>query len=717
MWKTFENCKEKIEADYKKVSFACGMPSDELKLKANKILRENEKVSVSKAKSETMTFILDNAGVCVPDCGIFAYKIDHNNILLDYLQEKRHLCDDIRATVSPYESTNTMKPDMDFGHVAPDWNYLITRGFAGVINDLKENREKFSEAEKTAYFDERIAAYSAVCRLMERFAEAADTLNTEKGRFMAENFRQLATNAPKTLAQGFQFILTFYHLQMQLDTVILRSLGGIDRMLYPLYKADLESGRYTKEQLAEIIKYFLFEISCMEVIANLPFYICGMDEKGNDATNELTYLLLSTYRELDIYDPKIHVMYHKNIDRGIVDLVLEMIREGKNSFVFMNTEKATEALQKIGINEEDSKKVIVYGCYETAAEGTEIPCTCAGMINLAKAVELSIHNGRDVMTGKQVSLKTGESFGSFDEFFAAVLSHIENYTVLCMDTIAAYEPNYKNINPSLLMSPTYKASRESGVDVYEGGAKYNNTSIVGAGLATLTDSLVAIKNMVFDEKLVSFDEFKNILLSNWESDLKLRLKAQNRYAKFGNNADEADRIAAAVYNRFADTINGRKNGRGGVFKCGMFSGDWRYWMGETTAATPDGRLSGEPLSKNLAATVGKDKNGVTAYLNTLLKLDSSKCSDGYVADVVLHQSAVKGEDGMAAFRALLLTFMEKGGFSVHFNVLSPSALINAQKEPEKYRNLQIRLCGWNVRFVDLEKHQQDEFIKQSSNAM
>ena len=223
--------------------------------------------------------------------------------------------------------------------------------------------------------------------------------------------------------------------------------------------------------------------------------------------------------------------------------------------------------------------------------------------------------------------------------------------------------------------------------------------------------------MVFDEKLVSFDEFKNILLSNWESDLKLRLKAQNRYAKFGNNADEADRIAAAVYNRFADTINGRKNGRGGVFKCGMFSVDWRYWMGETTAATPDGRLSGEPLSKNLAATVGKDKNGVTAYLNTLLKLDSSKCSDGYVADVVLHQSAVKGEDGMAAFRALLLTFMEKGGFSVHFNVLSPSALINAQKEPEKYRNLQIRLCGWNVRFVDLEKHQQDEFIKQSSNAM
>ncbi len=715
MWKTFDSCRLKLKEEYNNVKFSSLMKMEELELKAEEIFKKES--SVSARKSEAIVLLLNNAGVQIPnDESIFAYKINHGDILQNFLSKNKTavMSGEVKEKVRGLEETNTMRADMDFGHVAPDWNYLLNKGVLGVAEDLEMLKIQNPHKE---YYDERIAVYKAMAHCFERFSLAAKELNTEKGDFIAENFHTLSHSAPKTFPQALQFILSYYRLQMDLDTVILRSLGGLDRMLYPLYKADLESGRYTKEQLTEIIKYFLFEISCMEVIANLPFYICGMDEEGNDATNELTFLILEVYRELDIYDPKIHVMYHKNIDRGIVDLVLEMIREGKNSFVFMNTEKATEALQKIGISEEDSKKVIVYGCYETAAEGTEIPCTCAGMINLAKAVELAVHNGRDAMTGKQVSLKTGESFDSFDEFFSAVLSHIESYTVLCMDTIATYEPNYKNINPSLLMSPTYKASRESGVDVYDGGAKYNNTSIVGAGLATLVDSLVAIKNIVFEEKLVSFDEFKNILLSNWESDLKLRLKAQNKYAKFGNNADEADQLAVKIYSRFADTINGRKNGRGGVFKCGMFSVDWRYWMGETTAATPDGRLEGEPLSKNLAATVGRDKNGVTAYLNTLLKLDSSKCSDGYVADVVLHCSAVKGDDGMAAFKALLSTFMEKGGFSVHFNVLSPSALVNAQKEPEKYRNLQIRLCGWNVRFVDLEKHQQDEFIKQSSNAM
>ena len=140
-------------------------------------------------------------------------------------------------------------------------------------------------------------------------------------------------------------------------------------------------------------------------------------------------------------------------------------------------------------------------------------------------------------------------------------------------------------------------------------------------------------------------------------------------------------------------------------------------MGDKTSATPDGRFCGEPLSKNLAASIGQDKNGVTAYLQSVLKLCGEKCPDGYVADVVLHSSAVKDEEGMTAFDGLLDTFMKKGGFSVHFNVLSPEMLLNAQKEPEKYKNLQIRLCGWNVRFVDLDKAQQDEFIKQSANVM
>ena len=545
--------------------------------------------------------------------------------------------------------------------------------------------------------------YKAIKGLFLRFAELAESKNTAKSRFVSENLRHLAQKSPQTLAQAMQLILLFYYLQTELDTVRIRSLGGLDRLLYPFYKNNLESGRYTKEQLEEITKYFLWKIFCMKVVANLPFYICGMDENGQDATNEFTYFLLERYRELDIYDPKIHIMYHENIDKSVLKLVLEMIREGKNSFVFINTRLASKALENIGVLEEDAKKVIVYGCYEAAAEGTEVPCTCGGMINLAKAVEMSI--------------SSGEEFATFDEFYQDVIRQLEEYTIVCMDTIAAYEPHYKDICPSMIMSPTYKNSRETGIDVYSGGAKYNNTSIVGAGLATLVDSLIAVKKVVFEDKHKTLDEFRSILLSNWQQDENLRLLIKKKYSKFGNNDNEADILATEIYNRFSALINGRKNGRGGVFRCGMFSVDWRFWMGEKTGATPDGRRSGEPLSKNLAASMGQDKNGVTAYLNSLLKLDGEQCPDGYVADVVLHCSAVKGEEGMTAFKSLLTTFMKKGGFSVHFNILNPETLLYAQKEPEKYQNLQIRLCGWNVRFVDLDKAQQDEFIKQSANGM
>jgi formate C-acetyltransferase len=297
------------------------------------------------------------------------------------------------------------------------------------------------------------------------------------------------------------------------------------------------------------------------------------------------------------------------------------------------------------------------------------------------------------------------------------LEKLEENTRLCMDTIAAYEPHFGKVCPSLMMSPTFRSSRERGVDVYEGGAKYNNTSVVGAGLATLTDSLTVIKRAVFEEKSMTLSELREILKRNWEGAELLRQSLRKRCAHFGNNDAEADEIAQRIYLCFASCINQTKNARGGVFRCGVFSVDWREWMGKKTLATPDGRLAGEPISKNLAPCTGQDKKGVTAYLQSLLKLDATQMPDGGVADVVLHGSTVRGEEGLQAFHALLKTFMNGGGFAVHFNILRPEELKKAQKEPEKYKNLQIRLCGWNARFVELSRAWQDEFIKQSENGM
>lgn len=701
MWNTFDKCKIRLQNNVK--NFENGKSAQELKAQALYLTEKYKNISVSRAKAEVMSYVLKNARLYVSPDDLFVTKIEHCEIMYDFLfkMKDRKECREIAEKIKKAEESNTVRANMDFGHVAPDWGYVLDKGIPGIIAELELLRA--NNTANAAYYDERITVYNAVKDLFLRFADSAESYSTEKTNFVSENVRTLAVQKPESLAQAMQLILLFYVLQTDMDTVTVRSLGGLDRLLFPFYKRDLESGAYTKEQLGEITKYFLWEIFCMKVTANLPFYICGMDENGKDATNEFTYFLLEIYRKLDIYDPKVHVMYHKNMDKSVLELILEMIREGKNSFVFINTSLASKALENIGISEKDTKKVIVYGCYETAAEGKEVPCTCGGMINLAKSVEMAIN--------------CGKNFATFEEFYRETVLQLQNYTIACMDAIAGYERYYNEICPSMIMSPTYKDSRQSGVDAYCGGAKYNNTSVVGAGLATLVDSLIAVKKVVFEEKKKTFDEFKKILLSNWQREEKLRLQIKKQYPKFGNNIDDVDKMAVDIYNRFSSTINNRKNGRKGVFRAGMFSVDWRFWMGEKTGATPDGRYFGEPLSKNLAASVGQDKNGVTAYLNSLLKFDAEKCPDGYVADVVLHCSAVKGEDGMTAFKGLLATFMKKGGFSVHFNILSPETLINAQKEPQKYQNLQIRLCGWNVRFVDLDKAQQDEFIKQSVNIL
>ncbi len=246
--------------------------------------------------------------------------------------------------------------------------------------------------------------------------------------FISQNLESIALKPLASLAEGMQLILIFYVIQNALDTVTIRSLGGLDHLLYPLYKQDIESGRYTKDQLNELIKYFFWKISCMKTTANLPFYIGGIDKDGNIPNYEFTLVLLNIYRELNIYDPKIHIMYDENMSKEVLKLILEMIREGKNSFVFINTRLAAKALEGIGISKQDAKRVTVYGCYETSAEGTEIPCTCGGMINLAAAIDFVMQGDNNPET--------------FEDFYNEVISELEKYTTLCMDTIAGYESFY-----------------------------------------------------------------------------------------------------------------------------------------------------------------------------------------------------------------------------------------------------------------------------------
>lgn len=286
-----------------------------------------------------------------------------------------------------------------------------------------------------------------------------------------------------------------------------------------------------------------------------------------------------------------------------------------------------------------------------------------------------------------------------------------------MNYITEIEKHYDEIFPDPIHSAMYDDSVEKGIDVYEGSAKYNNSSMYYYFIATLVDSMTAVKKIVFEDKIVTFDQLCEILKNNWEGNEKIRAIVRNMPEKYGNNNPVADEITKDITDFCASLTNNRPNGRGGVFKASCFSIDRGFPTGEKTMATPDGRYAGEPLSKNLCASTAMDKNGITALINSVTKIDHTKFPNGTVLDVVLHPSAVSGEDGLDAFYGILKTYMNKGGLAMHGNVFNPEILKAAQKTPEKYSTLQVRVCGWNAYFVNLSKAEQDAFIKQAENAM
>jgi formate C-acetyltransferase len=244
-------------------------------------------------------------------------------------------------------------------------------------------------------------------------------------------------------------------------------------------------------------------------------------------------------------------------------------------------------------------------------------------------------------------------------------------------------------------------------------AKYNNSSLNGVGLATATDSLAAIRKAVFEDKTVTLSELTEILRSDWNGKESLRLLIKNKYPKYGQGDVKTDGIAKRIVDTLSDAVSYKPNAKGGKWRLGLFSIYWRWSLGEKTAASADGRRSGETLSQNTSASFGADKEGATAHLISATKIDTSRTPNGAIVDIDLHSSAVRGENGINALVASLKTYFELGGFAVQYNVLDTNVLMDARKNPEKYPSLQVRLCGWNVLFSTLSEKEKDEFIARS----
>ena len=662
--------------------------------------------------AEKLEFLFDNCEITIPDenryfvsvnCFEISQQILHNNRVSKFsgLIPENGLSDGFDSLA--YTGFH------DFSHTSADWKSVIGLGIYGLRNRVKEYARKAEanggSSEKQRYYSNVIRAYDAALRFIKRSASQAYAAGRTE---MAYSLSNLCERAPESLYEALQTTIVYYTLQHIFEGTNLRTLGRLDSLLYPFYAKETDHVK-TMGMLLDYVK----EIDRLKAPANIPFALGGTDASGKSLVNKLSYDLLDAYANAGTVNTKLHLLCSQNMPEELVKRALDCVRNGHNSIMFMSDGKIIESLIKLGAEPEDAADYHVVGCYECGASG-EITCSCNARVNIPKALEYALNGGKDMLSSKTVGLYNTGKFETFEKLLAEFERQLVFLCGRAMKATDLWEEHYSKMHSAPFLSSTYLSAIEKGGDLYCGyAAKYNNSSLNAIGLANAVDSLAAVKKAVYDDKIITLEQLVQTLKANWAGNEPLRLLIKNRYPKFGQDNIFTDSIARKIVKKLSGAVSGKPNVKGGVYRLGLFSIDWRWEMGSKTAASADGRLSGEPLSQNTSASFGADKNGATAHLKSIAAIDSSDTPNGVVADIDFHSSAVTGENGLNAMSAALKTYFELGGFSVHFNVLNTEILKDAKKYPEKYPTLQVRLCGWNVLFSSLSDKEKDEFIVRS----
>lgn len=690
--------------------------------------KEIENLPHPVAKAKAVEWVLENTRIDVNEHDYFIAFYTWNREIQKitcnkwYEQVFNGKIPEVNDVMNDFNTSGAVSMWPDFDHVVPDWDSLMRLGFVGILNRAREyrrNREEIGDlnAEQKAFFDGIEIEYTAIIRFVERLCNYACQQKHEKAPIIAECLLQLSKGAPVNIYEAMQLIYLYFMVSESVDCYQVRSLGnGLDNTLYSFYVNDLKNGTFTHDEIREFLAYFLMQWSAIGNYWGQPFYMGGTDENGNSKFNALSEDIADVYSELGIYNPKIQIKVNYNTPTAFLNKIFDMIRNGNSSFVFCCEPGMMKAVMGYGASLEEARTMDIRGCYETGVRANEVS-SVAAYVNALKSVVYVFTDGFDSQIGKQIGIKTGEDFKTFEDFYTAVLAQWEYLIEKSISTANKYEKFFGEINPSSLYSGTIVTTLENARDGYQNGVKFNNSSVLCCGLASLVDSVMAVKEIVFEKREATFADFKKALENNWNGYEALRAEARNCRHKYGNGDCETDIYAAALSRWYCLKVNNRPNARGGVYKAILHSAMQFVWQGKKTEATPDGRMAGDEMSKNASPSVGMDRNGVTALINSSLKLIPYLYTESFCLDVMLHPSAAEGFDGLCAMKALLDTYMKNGGMSIQFNIFNAEKLRDAQKNPEKYKNLQVRVCGWNVLWNNLSREEQDSYILRAENVI
>ncbi len=622
--------------------------------------------------------------------------------------------------------------DHSQGHICPNTKKWLELGPAGIRKEAQEHLEKADEAQKS-FYQSVIISMEGAGAFIERYGVLADKLYQETGREnLAETARvchKLAAEPPKTYQEAVQAVWFLYVILQMEGNASSFSPGRMDQYLYPYYEHSRREGM-TLEDALEITECLWLKFNQLVYLRNsnsaryfagfpIGFNVAlgGQKEDGSDASNELSYLFLQAQSHLLLPQPNLSLRMYKDSPAELLEAASRVIGQGSGMPQVFNDEAVVPALMAHGVSHKDAMNYAIVGCVELTTHGNALAWSDAAMFNLLKALELTLNHGVDMLTGEKTGLDLGAltTYETFEELETAYAKQIDYFSDRMAECVSQVEKMHEKLLPTPFLSAVIDDCLARGRDVTQGGAHYNFAGVQAIQAANLADSLAAIKALVYDEKKLSREELLHALQTDYEDAPLIRAMLLNKAPKYGNDVDWVDALGVKWVNYFADGLKKYKNGRGGIYQMGLYTVSAHVPMGQNVGASADGRRARDPLADGgVSAMYGRDTNGPTALLQSVAKLPFEKASNGTLLNMKFLPQFFKTDTGIQKFVELLRSVCRLGISHIQFNVLNEKDLRAAQKTPEQYRSLTVRVAGYTAYFTELAPDLQEEIIARTT---
>jgi trans-4-hydroxy-L-proline dehydratase len=629
------------------------------------------------------------------------------------------------------------------GHTVAD-DKIYRTGMLDLISRIKIMLAELEMGDdpKSAAKQEQLKAMAICAKALIRYAERHTELAEEMARLeenserkaelleIARVCRQVPAGAPRNMREALQYYW-FVHLGVitELNTWDAFCPGRLDQHLEPFYRQDLAVGNLNREQAKELLQCFwvkfnnqpappkvgitLKESGTYTDFANIN--LGGVKADGSDGVSDLTYLLLEVIDEMRLLQPSTNVQVSKKNPDLFIRKAGEVIRKGWGQPSVFNVEAVIQELLAQGKSLVDARCGGTSGCVETGAFGKE-SYILTGYFNLTKVLEITLNNGVDPATGKLIGVGSGEevSFESFEQMMEAFGRQLNHFIEIKITGNQAIEELYAVNMPAPFLSLIIDDCLENARDYNAGGSRYNTNYIQGVGIGSITDSLAAIKKHIFEDQKYTLHELIDTLKNNFTGREEIRQYLIHKTPHYGNDDDYADEIMKQVFHLFYEAVNGRPSYRGGTYRINMLPTTCHVYFGSVIGATPDGRLSGLPLSEGISPVQGVDLNGPTAVIKSASKMDHL-LTGGTLLNVKFTPQVLAGEKGLDSLVHLVRSYFRMDGHHIQFNVVDAETLKKAQQNPEAYGNLIVRVAGYSDYFNNLSEQLQNEIIKRTAH--